>query len=57
MIEPKYFNKRFAWFLKKHELKYSNAMLILTYGALAKVDSQMVARNGDSSILDNTKRY
>lgn len=58
--EPRCFSKRFAWFLKKHglkhirlhDLRHSNATLMLTYGIPAKVASQRLGHSSISITLD-----
>jgi integrase len=58
--EPKNFSKKFAWFLKKHglrhirlhDLRHSNATLMLTYGIPAKVASQRLGHSSINITLD-----
>lgn len=58
--EPKNFSKKFAWFLKKHglrhirlhDLRHSNATLMLAYGIPAKVASQRLGHSSINITLD-----
>lgn len=57
---PKNFSKKFAWFLKSkglkhirlHDLRHSNATLMLTYGIPAKVASERLGHSSISITLD-----
>ncbi|MGH4050001.1 MAG: tyrosine-type recombinase/integrase [Clostridium sp.] len=60
IYEPKNFSKKFAWFLKSkglkhirlHDLRHSNATLMLTYGIPAKVASERLGHSSISITLD-----
>jgi integrase len=60
LYQPKNFSKKFAWFLKSkglkhirlHDLRHSNATLMLTYGIPAKVASERLGHSSIGITLD-----
>jgi len=60
IYQPKNFSKKFAWFLKKHnmphvrfhDLRHSNATIMLKYGVPAKIASERLGHTSISVTMD-----